>query len=40
MKCGKIVYSVKEIRQQKEQWGWKLELMGKGGCTKLEGGRP
>ena len=30
IKCGVITHSVKETRQQKEQWGWGREVTGKG----------
>ena len=27
--CGVITYSAKETGQEKEQWGWRLEVTGK-----------
>ena len=39
IKCGVITHSAKETGQQKEQWGWGLEVtrnLGLGSWTKLE----
>ena len=33
-----ITHPVKEIRQQKEHWGWRLEVKEGGGRTKSEKG--
>ena len=33
--CGMITHSAKEAGQQKEQWGWGLEVTGKWGVDKI-----
>ena len=40
IKSGTITHSAKETRQQKEQWGWRLDVTGKweGGGQNLKRG--
>ena len=38
LKCGTITHSVKETRQQNEQWGQGCRQQGRGGWTKFEEG--